>query len=169
MAKIKIYVLRVDGIVQRYTIKRKNLKNYVKVSYRKKERRNVWIRKERKVKLEKEKRKVKPKEPKERKVEKPKKAIKQVWHIKYKYKSERGKSHDLITEVILTTIRFKPLSEEEVKDLAEDCIHIIDEINEQGLPFIYTEIEVGLESEEIVESDVEDTYAEFKTYSHELD
>lgn len=166
--KIKIYALRIDGIIQKYRIERKNLKNYVKVSYRKKERRWVWIKKEKKIKLEKKKRMKKPKKPKEIKALKPKRAFKQVWHIKLIYKSPRGHSHNLITELRLETTRFKKLDFEDVKDLVKDNANVIFAVEEEGLPFIYTDLEVGLEDEEEIEATTEDTNAEVVKYSHSL-
>jgi hypothetical protein len=168
LAKIKIKILCRDGIVRTYRINRSNLKNYVKVSYSKKEKRWIWIRKERKIKLEKKKRIKKPKKAKEREFREKQKMIKQVWHVKYIYDSPRASYHDLITEIRVTTIRKNPLTEDEMKDLAKDLLEAIEAIESEGLPFVYTKVEVGLEDEEEIEAIEEDTQAELITYSHEL-
>ena len=165
---IKIYIQRIDGKIQKYRIARKNLKNYVKVSFRKKENRWIWVKKEIKIKLEKQKIEEELKEIKEKKFKKPKKMIKQIWHVKLIYDSPRGSYHNIITEIEITTIREKPLSEDDIKDLI-DSEEVAETITGEGYPFIYNKVEIGLESEEEVLSKKEETEIKFINAYHNID
>ena len=140
---IIIRLRRIDGIIQRYHVKRR--KPYSKLHYSKERRANIWVRKE-----------IVMKTKVIRKV-KPQKMWKQIWHIKYVYDSERGIHHDLLIEVRATTIRLKPLTEQEVKELADDSTEVRMVVENADMPFVYTKIVVGLETEEEVEANAETT------------
>ena len=97
---IRIYIVRKDGRIQKYRILRKNLKKYVKVSFRQKEKRWIWQSKEAKVK--KELKRIKVKKEKLKKFKKPRKMVKQVWHIKLVYDSKKAgrPGHDIVRELL---------------------------------------------------------------------
>ena len=168
--KIKIYILRKDGRIQKYSINRRNLKRYEKVSFRKKEKRWVWIRRELKIQMEKEKLEKKPKEPKLREFKKPVEMFRQTWHVKLIY-DKRGKKgrHDLLIELKLTTVSKEPLDEHDIKEMFDEHLEpIVNAITNEGLPFEWTKIEVGLEDEETVEAYEESIEASVISYSHNI-
>ena len=161
--KIKIYILRKDGIVQKYRIKRRNLEKYVKVSYRKKEKRWIWQSKEKKIEKELKRIKRKIKKEKLKEFKKPRKMVRQVWHIKLVYDSKKRKrpGHDIVRELRITTIREKPLDEDDIKEMIDNNIDaVVEPLLLKGYPVDYTDVIIGLEEEEVVESDTEETKTE---------
>ena len=122
-------------------------------------------------KIEKEKARVKIKKKKLKEFKKPRKMVKQVWHVKLVYDSKKGRKqhHDLVRELRIETIKEKPLTEDEIKQMAEENIDaIIEPLLAKGLPPDFTDIIVGLEEEEEIESEEESIKAELVEYYHKI-
>ena len=59
-------------------------------------------------------------------------------------------------EITITTVRQNPMTEREIEGLV-NAVEVESAVTEGGFPFVHNSIQVGLDTEEEIEDDIEST------------